>query len=76
MQKVEQAKWVFSRRSVKQLGYIKETQRIDIDKQIKLLFELWDSYGTGIITPDEIVHRLISIGLGGSPEFTKTVTIF
>ena len=74
MQRSERAKWVFSRQSIKQLGYIKESERIDAEKQIKLLFEVWGSDKSETIEVDALVHGLIAIGLGASPEFTKTVT--
>lgn len=56
---------------MKQLGYVKETQRIDIEKQVQMIFQIWDTSKTGTVNIDEIVHGLIAIGLGGSPEFTK-----
>ena len=73
MNKGNQAKWIFTHNSENQLGCIKENERINIGRQVKLLFQLWDADNSGSIGIEELVHGLISIGLGGSPEFTEEV---
>jgi len=52
---------------------MKEAERIDTEKQVKMLFHLWDADNSGTIEVSEIVHGLITIGLGGTPEFTENV---
>ena len=42
VQKGERSKWIFSRCSSRHLGYIKEVERLNIEKHIKLIFQLWD----------------------------------
>ena len=74
--KGEQTRWIFSRRSTNQLAYIKEIERIEIEKQIKILCQLWDPQNIGTMDNRDIAKSLITIGLGGSPDFTSDVIIF
>jgi hypothetical protein len=73
MRRSERARWIFSRQLVGQLGFVKETERLGAENQIKLLFELWDSDNSGTIEVNELIHGLIRLGHGGSPNFTKIV---
>jgi hypothetical protein len=71
--KGERTKWILSRNASNQLGHTKEIQRLNIERQVKFLFKLWDYNNTGKIGGNKIMHKLIDIGLGGSPEFTQSV---
>ena len=73
VRKGARTKWVFSRSASNQLGRTRQIQRLSIEKQVRFLFQLWDYNNTGKIDANKIVHKLIDIGLGGSPEFTQSV---
>jgi len=70
------ARWVLKRKSVNQLGYVRETSRIEAEGQVRLLLQLWDIDNSGTIDCDEIVRGLITLGLGGSLEFTQKMVKF
>ncbi len=64
---------MFSRNRTQQLGYLKQTAQIEVEGQIKLLYELWDADKSGTVEVDELSRGLVLIGLGASSEFTKMV---